>query len=231
MLSVGAKLTGTSDPYGLRRAAAGIVAILREHADLTPITIPTGVEFAAARLRQQGIAIDDSVLGQAEELIRVRLDHRLREQGVEQELRDAVRSAAKAPHLAAQLIEQIRAASTDPRFPRVVELLQRIMRILPAGTEATYDADRLTGDAEQAVIAALTATPSADGDLASWIDNAGGLIEPLQRFFDEVLVMAENPRDRAARLGLLARVIAVSPADIDWRELHRARGQHAIPGE
>ncbi|MEU8901838.1 glycine--tRNA ligase [Nocardia sp. NPDC048505] len=223
MLASGAKLTGTSDPYGLRRAASGVVAILRAHPGLTPITIPVGLHCAGARLEQQGVIVENSIEEAAAELIGVRLDQRLREEGVEQALRDAVRSAASAPHTVDQLVEQIRSASTVAEFPRLVESLQRVMRIVPANTEPSYDPARLNGEAERLVISALTTVPSFEGDLASWIGAANALVDPLERFFDDVLVMAEDPQDREARLGLLASVIAAAPSQIDWRAVHRLR--------
>lgn len=229
MLAVGAKLTGTSDPYGLRRAAAGVVAILREHGELEPVTIAVGLRSAAERLGDQGITVGDEVLVAAEELIATRYDQRLRDEGTEQALRDAVRSAAAAPYRADQLIREITTAGSDSRFPLLVENLQRIMRILPDGVDVTFDADRLTGEPERAVITALATVPPADGTVQDWADDAYVLSAPLQRYFDGVLVMAEDPADRAARLALLAAVLRTAPVGIDWREVHHVRWQSLQP--
>ncbi|MFJ2837384.1 glycine--tRNA ligase [Nocardia sp. NPDC087230] len=223
MLAAGAKLSGTSDPYGLRRAAAGAVAILRAHPALEPVTIPLGLQAAAERLAEQDVTVGADVLDAAAELIAARYDQRLRDEGVDQALRDAVRPAAAAPYRADQLISQITDASSTPIFPRLVESLQRIMRILPEGVVADYDTDRLSGEAEQAVLATLATVPSADGDLLAWIGHAVALADPLERFFDDVLVMADDPADRAARLGLLATVVSRAPAGIDWRGVHQLR--------
>ncbi|MGY2119498.1 glycine--tRNA ligase [Nocardia gipuzkoensis] len=223
MLAVGAKLTGTSDPYGLRRAASGVVAILRHHPALEPITISTGLAAAAEQLRAQSVSIDNSVLTGAADLIATRYDQRLREENIEQALRDAVRPAAAAPYRADQLINQITAARGDSRFTRLVESLQRIMRILPEDAPTSYDPTRLTGHAEQNLVTTLTATPSAQGDLQTWASHAYTLSGPLERFFEDVLVMADDPADRAARLGLLTSVLNNAPAGIDWRAVHQLR--------
>ena len=39
LFAIGAKPTGSSDPFGLRRAALGVVAILREHPDAAGVTL------------------------------------------------------------------------------------------------------------------------------------------------------------------------------------------------
>jgi glycyl-tRNA synthetase len=41
-------------------------------------------------------------------------------------------------------------------------------------------------------------------------------------FFDDILVMAEDPDLRAARLGLLAAVLDLAPSTIDWQALDNA---------
>lgn len=222
MLAVGAELTGSADPYGLRRAATGILAILRNHPELVDITIPAGLAVAADGLRGQGLAVDPTVLSTAEELITIRYEQRLRDEAVDPGLIAAVRPSAQAPHRAGDLIDQIRTASADNRFGALAEGLQRIMRIMPADAPAGYDTTRLTSTAEQQLMTTLNALPPADGrPLTEWIGHGHTLIEPLTTFFGEVLVMADDPADRAARLGLLGAVLDIAPAGIDWREVHQ----------
>nr|WP_036528508.1 glycine--tRNA ligase [Nocardia sp. CNY236] len=224
MLAVGAKLSGTSDPYGLRRAASGIVTILRSRPELEPITIPTGLCTAAEQLRAQGVTVDPAILADAEELIAARWHQRLRDEDIDQVLIGAVRPAATAPHRADQLIREILAASRDEDFARLVEGLQRIMRILPSDAPSTYDVARLTGTAEQQLLTALDMVPPADGAvLPDWARKATVLIDPLEQFFVDVLVMADDAADRAARLGLLSTVLGKAPAGIEWREVHQLR--------
>ncbi|MFF0452944.1 glycine--tRNA ligase [Nocardia africana] len=222
MLAVGAKLTGSADPYGLRRAATGILAILRNQPELADITIPVGLTTAADQLRGQGVTVDPSVLSTAEELITTRYEQRLRDEAVAPRLIAAVRPSSTAPHRADILIDQISKAATDDRFADLVEGLQRIMRILPHTAPATYNPDRLTGPVERQLLTTTGSVPAADGrPLTEWIRHGHSLIEPLTTFFDDVLVMADDPADRSARLGLLATILAKAPAGIDWREVHQ----------
>ena len=89
--------------------------------------------------------------------------------------------------------------------------------------QAAYDPQLLREDAERALHEQVAALPDlAAGSLPEWADRATGAVPALERFFDEVLVMAEDPDVRAARLGLLQTVVERAPHGIDWRALHSA---------
>ena len=98
-------------------------------------------------------------------------------------------------------------------FAKLVEATQRITRIVPEGNPAAYDTAVLREDAERALHEKVAALPDlAGGTLPEWADAATGTVAVLERFFDEVLVMAEEPELRAARLGLLQTVVERAPA-------------------
>ncbi|ATL69002.1 glycine--tRNA ligase [Nocardia terpenica] len=228
MLAIGAKLTGTSDPYGLRRAALGIVRILRDHPELEPISYRDGLTAAAEVLRAQGITLPDTVLDTADDLLVTRYEQRLRDEEVPIPLIEATRPSAGNPRRADDLraeIDNTRAAHGQ-RFADLVEALQRIVRILPPETAATLDATLLTEPAERRVLETLTTLESARGQtLPDWTRSAEPLTEALQTFFDDILVMAEDPALRAARLGLLATVLDRAPSGIDWKAVHSLRSE------
>lgn len=226
MLAVGAKLTGTSDPYGLRRAALGIVRILRAHPALEPVSYRVGLDAAARTLREQGITVDDEILDTATELLSTRYEQRLRDEGIAIALIEATRAAASRPWRADHLQREIEQARTEQghQFAELVEGLQRIMRILPPDTPADFDPALLTEPAEQHLITVSTAlSDSRDQPLPAWASSAAPLSEALRRFFDDILVMSEDPALRAARLGLLTSVLQAAPRDIDWRSVHQLR--------
>ncbi|WP_280267581.1 glycine--tRNA ligase [Nocardia wallacei] len=226
MLAIGAKLTGTSDPYGLRRAALGIVHILREHPRLETLTYRDGLASAAEKLRRQGIQIEDAVLDTAEELLRTRYEQRLRDENVPVALIEAIRPAAQNPRRADELcadIEHAREVAADD-LAEVVEGLQRIQRILPPGTSAAVDTSMLTEPAEQNLVAALNRLESSrEQRLATWAPRTPSLTNALRTYFDEILVMSDDLGLRAARLSLLASILDAAPTGIDWKALHRMR--------
>ncbi|MFI6173669.1 glycine--tRNA ligase subunit beta [Nocardia sp. NPDC051052] len=226
MLAVGAKLTGTSDPYGLRRAALGIVRILRAHPELETITYRDGLNAAAQALRDQGIEVPDRVLDTAEELLTTRYQQRLRDENTPSPLIDAVRLAADNPRHADRLRDEIEQSSQHPRpaVRRARRRLQRIVRILPSDTPADYDTTRLSELPEQQLTEVIARLDQAqDQPLPEWVETATPLAEALRVFFDDVLVMVDEPDIRSPRLGLLATVLAVAPSRIDWKALHLMR--------
>jgi glycyl-tRNA synthetase len=62
----------------------------------------------------------------------------------------------------------------------------------------------------------LGATPTS---LAEFADEAATLVGPVNAFFDDVLVMAEDSAVRAARLGLLASIRDLAVGVLDWQAL------------
>ncbi|MDH5627588.1 MAG: hypothetical protein OEY69_04770, partial [Candidatus Krumholzibacteria bacterium] len=128
-------------------------------------------------------------------------------------------------------LERARAISAlrgDPAFERLVTGVKRVGNILPrerrrlgAGWDdvrrdlageggRAFDAARFEDPAEtdllDAVRAALDRMEPAEkrGDVASVLKSLSGLADPIDRYFDKVLVNAPDPALREARLGFLA---------------------------
>ncbi|MFI9509077.1 glycine--tRNA ligase [Nocardia sp. NPDC052566] len=230
MLAIGAKLTGTSDPYGLRRAALGIVQILREHPELETLTYRDGLSTAAEVLSVQGIAVDPTVVDTAEGLLRTRYEQRLRDENTATAVIDAIRPAASNPRRADGLRVEIEQARNDfgSQFADIVEGLQRIVRILPSGFAVEYDASQLAEPAEERLMEVVGNLDHAAGQsLSTWASAAAPLAAALRVFFNDVLVMADEPALRAARLGLLAQILNAAPSGIDWKAVHSMRTEHS----
>ncbi|WP_347350968.1 glycine--tRNA ligase [Intrasporangium sp.] len=223
MFALGAKPTGSSDPFALRRAALGVVGILRAHPSLSGISVRHGLEVAAARLRRQGLEVMTESVDTATEFVTARFGQQLRDEGVPVSLAAAVQPLADSPGKAEAALHDIDSIRGRDGFPRLVEATQRITRLVPEGSPAAYDPGALSDDAELALHLKVAALPDlAAGTLPEWADVAEPVVPELERFFDEVLVMAQEPELRAARLGLLQTIVARAPRGIDWRALHSA---------
>ncbi len=221
MFALGAKPTGSSDPFGLRRAALGVVRILRE---LGGITITQGLDAALEQLREQGVEIAPDAVEAAREFTVGRFAQLLRDEGVSAADVQVVLGGADDPGRATRLLGEI-AAQDGPEFRALVAALVRVARIVPAGTPASYDAALLTEDAEVALRRVVEALPAdAASSVAGFTSATPPLVAAIGRFFDETLVMAEDADVRASRLGLLARILELAPAGIDWRSLDQALG-------
>jgi glycyl-tRNA synthetase beta chain len=183
--SLGHRPTGSRDPYGLRRAAIGLVRL--------------GVEG--------GLTIPRALLpDEVREFLEERLEG-LQEVPVEY-VRAAVASASPDLGAVARLAEFLYAERDSKAFEGVYTAYDRAHRLAGrAAKEAAPELDRslLREDAERALAEGLAAV-SVDGDLGEALESGASLAPLVDRFFDEVLVMEEDARVRANRLRLLLDV-------------------------
>ena len=228
MFALGAKPTGSSDPFGLRRAALGVVRILRESAGtpLESLTVRAGLEDAVARLAEQGVDVAADAVDAALEFTIGRFAQLLRDEGTSADLVNAILPAANAPGRASRLLSELSASSDDQRLGDLVATLVRITRILPTVPEAGYDAAKLSEAAEVVLREAVETVPAgtADEPISVVLDRTADVVAKASTFFDEILVNAEDMDVRAARHGLLASILALAPADIDWKAVDTALG-------
>ncbi|WP_328996894.1 glycine--tRNA ligase [Kribbella sp. NBC_01245] len=223
LFAIGATPTGSSDPFGLRRAAAGVVAILRDHPSLRAITLPVGISAASAQIVAQGIEVPEASLAEVADFAVRRYEQQLLDRGNDPHQVAAVLFLANAPVVADETLAELQRQAGSESFAELVAGLQRTRRIVPAGTEATYDASKLTEPAELALHQTVTKVREALGSgpigLADFIAAASILTGPVTAFFEEILVMAEDLDVRAARLGLLATIRDLAAPVLDWQAL------------
>jgi glycyl-tRNA synthetase len=219
LFAVGAAPTGSSDPFALRRAAAGLIAILRAQPRLAAITVDDGLIVAG---RHQPVQFDEHAQAEAAQFTARRFEQHLLDSGYPSDTVRAVLPLAAGPARAAHRAAEITELRDTPEFRRLVASIQRVRRIVPAGTPATYEPGLFTAPAEVGLYEALAKAGlgvQPDGDLHQFLDTATSLVEPIEVFFDDVLVMAEDPAVRANRLGLLAAVLGLAAGLLAWEEL------------
>ena len=227
MFALGAKPTGSSDPFGLRRAALGVVRILRESAGtpLESLTVRAGLEDAVARLAEQGVDVAPDAVDAALEFTIGRFAQLLRDEGTSADLVNAILPAADAPGRASRLLSELVAAQDDQRLRDLVATNVRITRILPDGVAPELVKAKLTEPAEvtlhDAVSEAIDGAPEAQS-LATVLDRTAPVVTAAATFFDEILVNADDAEVRAARQSLLASVLSLSPGGIDWKAVDTA---------
>ncbi len=206
--------TGAKDPFGLRRAALGVLRILldaRLELDLTEL-----LELAAAAQPVQRAA----VAGEVYDFISERLRGLMLEQaGTTAEMLDAVlamrpRSPLDAVTRLAALQEFLRL----PDAPVLAAINKRIANILKKTQvpgDQRVDADQLTEEAERDLYQAVAVLRTPVRQAAEQRRYAEGLQclvslrAPVDNFFDRVMVMDEDPGLRNNRLALLRDVQAL----------------------
>jgi glycyl-tRNA synthetase beta chain len=234
LFAAGEKPTGSRDPYGLRRAAQGVVKILVDlpagSAGHPPIDLRLLVArafegYAGALTEETGawrIALEEFMIER--EL------HVLERRGLRTAEGRAVISHWARPASLLKRANALAHARKSRDFETLAILFKRVKNITKgvdghARTLGVLSPDtraRLTEPAELALLkeldARLPAIESAvtEERYAEAMRELGALSGPVDRFFVDVLVMAEDPAVRQARLALLTvlRGVILDIADI-----------------
>ncbi|HEX2504003.1 MAG TPA: glycine--tRNA ligase subunit beta [Miltoncostaeaceae bacterium] len=209
--AVGEAPTGSKDPYGLRRAAAGLVRIALERDwDVDPCDL---LRPAYGRLAAQGAGLtvpEDEAVDGVVEFLGDRLAYLLAEEGIGPEAAAAALGAGLggAPSAAAwaRALEAARDGEAFGQAWTAATRLTRIARKAPADAVPPAPGDD-PGEAalREAVEAARPAIESARAarDPAAALAAAAGLAPAVDRFFTDVLVNADDPGVRARRYALV----------------------------
>ena len=225
MFSIGKKPTGNRDPFGLRRAAVGLVRILIEcELDLD---LNVMIEHAVDA-QPKGKAAPEELCDELYTFITDRLRRYFldRDAGLATETFDAV--LARAPsslldferrlHAVQAFLELEPAASLAAANKRIANILRQ------AGEQddATVKEKLLKEPAEIALRAALddarkfVAPLLEERHYAEVLTALAALREPVDTFFDDVLVMVDDKAVKSNRLALLGelRALFLDVADI-----------------
>ena len=242
IFAVGLKPSGNKDPFALRRAALGLARTLIEGG--LPLDLAAQLAEAFALLPEAALAagLPKGKDGKAPALdvgarrsalaaeVHAFVIDRLRgyyiDQGIAAEAFEAVRALAPADLTDFdQRLHAVVAFASLPEAQALAAANKRIGNILrQAGALETTAIDEalLEGGAERELASALQAAQEDGAPLIAARDYVGllkrlaHLREPIDRYFDAVMVMAEDPQVRGNRLALLAglRSLFLRVADI-----------------
>ncbi len=214
--------SGSEDPYGVRRAANGVVRVLLDQSralDLRALTAQALAVFAAERAESE-ISEDDGKAPRADLALKLeefwsgRIATALGERGYAY---DEVAAALGAVGAGLDPADVARRAAALKRrrgaadFVPLVVGFKRVANILKAAPDAPAGvAGDLPEPAEAALYGAVErATRAAEPQFAAReyervLDVLLSLRAPIDAFFDAVMVNADDPAVRRRRLGLLA---------------------------
>ena len=210
LFGIGQLPTGDKDPFALRRHALGVIRILAEKN--LPLDLPELLRAAAVPF---GELISDPSAALLDFMLD-RLAVNLREQGYSAQEVDAV-LALRPARLGevARRLAAVRAFAALPEAPALAAANKRVGNILKKAegeVKPEVRSELLQEAAESALAAALAeVAPLADrafeqGDHAASLQALAALKAPVDTFFDQVMVNADDPALKANRLGLLARL-------------------------
>jgi glycyl-tRNA synthetase beta chain len=212
ILGIGLAPSGDKDPFALRRAALGIVRILAECG--LPLDVHELLDAACAGYAAGRIAPDTART--AFDFIQERLRGWLKDQGYGVAEVDAVLAlrAGRIDQLLPRLAA-VRAFAALPEAEALAAANKRIGNILrKSGGVASGEPDiALFAEAAERElfdsmnrIAPELDSALANADYAAALTRLAGARGAVDRYFDEVMVMAEEPLLRANRLALLTKL-------------------------
>jgi glycyl-tRNA synthetase beta chain len=208
--SVGLIPTGAADPYALRRATIGIIAIIldRGYRLSLPELIGQSLELLAAKLTRPKEQVATDVL----EYFRARFIN-LQGNDYPGDAVDAAVSAGFDDLVDARArIAALAEFETHSDFEPLAVAFKRVGNIIKEGTDAPVDPALFEDSAEGALYEAFsTVKASVEARVADglWLDaltEIATLRGPVDAFFDRVMVMAEDQRVRSNRLALLTAI-------------------------
>jgi glycyl-tRNA synthetase beta chain len=212
MFRIGQTPTGDKDPFALRRHALGVARLLMERAP--SLLLSRAVDIAAEPFGWESADKKVATRVGVEDFVRERLDAAFRERNYTFQEIDSVLSTfpdklAEVP----KRIEAVRSFSALPEAGALAAANKRVGNILrksAAGDSLQVDAGLLLEKAERELYASVQAVGrKADalfdkGDYQGSLRELAALKAPVDAFFDQVMVNADDAKLRANRLALLA---------------------------
>ncbi len=222
IFGIGMLPTGSKDPYALRRAALGVLRILIEKR----LELDLGATLQMA-IAQYGDKIKaDGLQAQVQDFVFDRLRARYEDEGIDVAVYQAVRAVNPlSPLDFDQRIQAVQAFRRLPEAEALAAANKRVSNILvkaDSHVSKQINTTLLQEAAEQALADALKAAEQAAVPLAAErqyqqsLEQLAALRAPVDAFFDQVLVNAEDPAVRDNRYALLAglRGLFLGVADI-----------------
>jgi glycyl-tRNA synthetase len=217
LFAAGLAPTGAKDPFGLRRAAIGVVQPLIEHD--VDFDLTDAVKKSA---KTQPIEVKEEVQKQILEFIAGRLKVVLNESGYKYDVVDAVlASQSNNPAGTVRAVKQLSAWVGREDWSTILDGFARCVRITRDQKQTFKVHEKYLGEMEERILYEVfnLQPTSFNGDVDSLLKVVATLIPSITAFFDKVLVMAEDKDVRENRLGLLQRIASLANGIADLSKL------------
>lgn len=211
MFAIDEPPTGSADPFAVRRSAIGVIAMLRT---MPAVSLKSLIDVALASFEKQGIEFDaDEVAQKVAAFFSGRLVAIARDEKADVDTIKAVADTGIIEPTAflGRVAALDRARREQPEvFDDLATAYARASHLADAALGAEVDSSTL-GEAELALLEAVDEGTKAvrglvaDGKLEEAIGSLAALREPIDRFFEDVLIMDPDQAVRENRLRLLNR--------------------------
>ena len=200
--------TGTADPFALRRQALGIINIILDKKYPLPIDelVDTSLSILGNKLKRTPEETKADVL----DFFRGRFENQLISQGHPYDVVGAVLALGMSDIVQSmRKIEAMEAFKKHPDFEPLAIAFKRVVNILKGFEEGSVDTSLFDAPAEEDLYRAFAGirekanTCIDKGSYAEALSEMARLRKPVDTFFDEVMVMADDEKVRFNRLSLL----------------------------
>lgn len=214
IFAIGQKPSGTRDPFGLRRAAVGVLRAIVERSLDVDLMALIDRAVSLQPVTAEGVASD--IWTYMMERLRVLYLEGDASGAITTEMFDAV--LATRPPSPLDIDARLRALQKFLGLPEAASLaaankrIANILRKAPEGVTSAVDTARLQEAAEQRLFDHVIAMERAVNPMIARreygdaLNRLATLREAVDAFFESVMVMADDESVRANRLGLLMRL-------------------------
>jgi glycyl-tRNA synthetase len=219
LFAAGISPTGARDPFGMRRAALGVLQPLLEHQ--YDIDLRIAIKKAAG---SQPIKVSLEVQQKVLEFIGGRLEVLLKDDGFKHDIVDAVLSEqVHNPNGARKAVRQFQIWVERPDWHEILPGFARCVRIV-RDQKKTFDVTKslLVEKEEKELLKVLEnveKTRRVPGSVDDLLNAFLPMLPKVNAFFDKVLVMAKRKDLRQNRLGLLQRIAGLAEGVADLSKL------------
>ncbi len=216
LFAAGLAPTGAKDPFGLRRAAIGVVQPLIEHEAQFNL-----LEVIKKSAKTQPIEVTDETQKQILEFIAGRLSVVLKDLGYKHDQVEAILAEQSAnPAACVWSLNQLSAWVKREDWQTILAAFARCARITRDQKQIFPIDEKLLVEKEEkdlfAEVKIISSQPfSVDGFLKTIVK----LTPAINAFFDKVMVMAEDQKVKENRLGLLQRIVQKAEGVADFSKL------------
>lgn len=207
---IGQQPTGTADPFGLRRLSLAVLHIVQDR----------GYSLALPDIVQKALALyGDRVDGSSETVelivtfIKNRFNNDCAARGMDSRAVEAVTSVIFVDvNDCLKRIEAFSAMKKDASFEVLSASFKRVRNIVKDNSDTSVDENLFEAEAEKQLWTAYQALELSarkglqDRDYLGLLENMLQLKNPIDRFFDEVMVMAEDENLRMNRLNMMTAI-------------------------
>ncbi len=208
---IGQLPTGTTDPYGLRRLALGLLHIISDK----------GFSLSLSQWLREALVLYDDKLTEdhdvaAQNIMEFFKGRYVNDQiarGIPLEALEAVTSVSFDDIQDCSLrVSALVAISGQKEFSKLAGAFKRVMNIIKDHQESSINETLLAEPAEKVLYQTLQAVQESSAPFLTdqnYLEAMGEILkmkEPVDTFFDEVLVMEDDPKIRENRLSLLRSI-------------------------